>query len=93
MVITNKAIYIIEKNVVKRCILFQNVAGLTKCVPPSTCINEFIIHVPKEYDYCLITERRDEIMAILKKAYVDEFNDNLAIYGVDTKDCAPYTTT
>lgn len=42
--------------------MLSEIGALIKCVAPSTCMNEFTIHVPKEYDYCLITDKRDEII-------------------------------
>lgn len=37
--------------------------------------------------------RRDEIMDVIKRAYIKIFNKNLAIYGVTTKDLKDFTTT
>ena len=37
--------------------------------------------------------RRDEIMEIIKRAYLEIFNKNLPVYGVPSKDLRDFTTT
>lgn len=31
------------------------IGAMTKCVPPSKNIDEFTVHVPKEYDYRFVS--------------------------------------
>lgn len=57
LVITNRALYNIHKKNIKRVIRINLIQALTKCVPPSKNVNEFTVHVPKEYDYRFVTER------------------------------------
>lgn len=66
---------------------------MTKCVPPSKNVTEFTVHVPKEYDYRFVSEKRDEIMNVIKQAYIKLYNKNLPVYGVTTKDLKDFTTT
>jgi len=69
------------------------VGALIKCQPPSKCTTEFTVHVPKHYDYRFVSDKRDEIMDVIKKAYIKIFNKNLPIYAVESKDLKDFTTT
>jgi hypothetical protein len=40
-----------------------------------------------------VFDRRDEIMDVIKKAYIKIFNKNLPIYAVESKDLKDFTTT
>jgi hypothetical protein len=42
---------------------------MTKTVPPSKCATEFTVHVPSAYDYRFVSEKREEIMDVLKRVY------------------------
>jgi hypothetical protein len=55
MVITNKNLYNIKKRTIKRKILIANIKAIT--VSTNEQSKEFVIHVPKEYDYRYTTPR------------------------------------
>ena len=95
LVITNNALYNIHKKSIKRVIEFKDVIGMTKTVPPSKNTSEFTVHVGGDtaYDYRFITERRDEIMNIIKRVYHVSKQQNVPVYHTDAKDLRTYTTT
>ena len=66
---------------------------MTKTTPLSSNNEEFTIHVPKKYDYRFKTERRQEIMDIIKRAYLAMIGENIEIYYAQTKDLQTFTTT
>lgn len=70
----------------------MDIGALTKTVPPSKSI-EFTIHVPLEYDYRFHSQRRDQILEILKKLYIISMKKNCPVYTVITKDLKQFTTT
>ena len=93
---TSAAIYNVHKKSIKRCIPLKELGGITKTVSPSKNVLEFTLHVPREYDYRLVAikpDKRDEVMNIIKQAYIELMSKNLPIYGVTSKDLKPYTTT
>ena len=61
----------IHKKSIKRVIDFKDIIGMTKTVPPSKNTQEFTVHVGGDtpYDYRFLTERREEIMDIVKRVY------------------------
>ena len=71
LVITSNALFNIHKKSIKRVIMFKDVIGMTKTVSPSKNTQEFTVHVGGDtaYDYRFITERREEIMNIIKRVY------------------------
>jgi len=80
LVITTESIYNVKKDKVKRCIKMTSLGGITKSLLGAK--TEFIIHCPKEYDYRYLSEKRSEIIEILKHRYAEKMNENLPIYGV-----------
>ena len=58
-----------------------SLGGITKSLLGAK--TEFIIHCPKEYDYRYLSEKRSEIIEILKHRYAEKMNQNLPIYGVE----------
>ena len=54
--------------------------------------NEFTLHVSKDYDYRFMSERRNEIIDIIKHGYAEKFNENLPIYGIQKDKLAEFTT-
>ena len=90
IVVTTESVYNIKKDKVKRRIPLKLIEALTK-----TNIglkNEFTIHVPTEYDYRYQTDRRDQIMDSIKRAYAEKFRKNLPVYGVDRPNLGEFTT-
>lgn len=93
---TSAAIYNVHKKSIKRCIPLKELGGITKTVSPSKNASEFTLHVPREYDYRLVAikpDKRDEVLNVIKQAFLELMNKNLPIYGVTSKDLKPYTTT
>jgi len=90
-VITDEKIYNLKKTKVKRAILISKLGGITK-----TLLNgkpEFVVHIPSEYDYRFISERREEILDILKIRFMEKMHQNLPIYGVSKPKLSEFTTT
>lgn len=58
-------VYLVTTSEVQRRIPITQV----ECATKSTCSNEFVIHVRKEYDYRFASERKDDIFRALKYAY------------------------
>ncbi len=54
---------------------------------------EFTVHVPSTYDYRFSSQRREDILDLLKKLYIIEKNSNCPVFLVDAKDLEAYTTT
>ena len=92
LVITNQAVFNIHKKEIKRQIQIKSISGLTKTVPPSKSL-EFSIHVDADYDYRFSSQRREEIMDLIKRLYLIERAANCPIYHTTTKDLKEFTTT
>lgn len=54
---------------------------------------EFTVHVGGEYDYRFVTEKRKEIIEILKIRHFELKNSNLPIFGIDRSNLREFTTT
>jgi hypothetical protein len=54
---------------------------------------EFTLHVNKEYDYRFVSEKRDEIITILKNHFAERNGINLPIFGVESTNLQAFTTT
>jgi hypothetical protein len=91
LAITNEKIYNIKKQKVKRMILIHKVGGITKTLISGK--TEFIIHVPSEYDYRFVSDRREEIIDILKYRFVETMQVNLPIFGIQKANLREFTTT
>jgi len=62
----------------KRKIKIVDVEAITK----SKESNEFVLHIPSEYDYNFISEERTAIIQTIKENYARLTNKNMPIYGV-----------
>jgi hypothetical protein len=91
LLITNEKIYNVKKTKVKRSIRVNDLSGITKNLNGSK--KEFTLHVNKEYDYRFQSEKREEIMAILKHMYAERNGINLPIFGVPKNNLTEFTTT
>jgi len=49
--------------------MFKDIGGMTKTVWPSKCTTEFTVHVPVSYDYRFVSDKREEIMDVIKTVY------------------------
>lgn len=43
---------------------------------------EFVLHIPSEYDYRFIGDKRDDIIQAIKESYAQACGKNMPIYGV-----------
>lgn len=43
---------------------------------------EFVLHIPSEYDYRFVGEKRDDVIQAIKETYAQTTKKNLPIYGV-----------
>jgi len=66
---------------------------MTKTVYPSKCVTEFTVHVPNTYDYRFVSEKREEIMDVIKKVYYNLKQSNCPVFHATSKDLKDYTTT
>lgn len=90
-IVTSEKIYNIKKNKIKRSILINDLSGLTKTLRGTR--NEFTLHVNKEYDYRFASERREEIIRVLKEHFAARNGINLPIFGVEKSTLQEFTTT
>lgn len=82
LMITTLALYNLKPNdfgVCKRRILIENVAAITI----STSSDEFVIHVPDEYDYRFKSKFKDSIEKTLRKLYKDVTGKKLNVKTVE----------
>jgi hypothetical protein len=49
--------------------MIEDIGGITRTVPPSKLL-EFTVHVPIKYDYRFTSNRRDEIIDLIKRLYI-----------------------
>ena len=80
--LTSELICNLEGRTFKRNIRLVRVKALTKDIGRSN-VKEFIIHVEDEYDYIIISKRREELMNKIKECYFKIKNKNLPIYGIN----------
>lgn len=66
-------------------------SGITKTLKGTR--NEFTLHINKEYDYRFMSDKRDEIITILKNHFAEKNGINLPIFGVDHTHLSQFTTT
>jgi len=88
MLISNKALYNMKKKAIQRKIPISEVEAITKSLVKDS--QEFVIHVPSEYDYRYISELRTEIINTLKELYLKIYGKNLPIYGIQKQALSDY---
>jgi hypothetical protein len=91
-VLTDKNIYNIHKKSIKRTIGIHEIGGLTKTIPPSKSL-EFTVHVPAKYDYRFISNRRDQILDMIKRVFIIHHKKNCPVFCVTSKNLKDFTTT
>jgi len=91
LVVTNERVYNIKKTTVKRIIQIKTLGGISKCTAAGK--NEFTLHVPSEYDYRFHSDKRDDVIDILKLRYLEMKRENLPIFGINKSTLKDYTTT
>ena len=90
-VITMERVYNIKKNKIKRQININKLSGISKALLGKD--TEFTIHVLSEYDYRFHSEKREDIIAILKQRFLDLNRANLPIFGINKNNLRDFTTT
>lgn len=91
LVITSKAIYMFKQNGPKKrkLKLAIDFAQLEK-VTRSLLSTQFILHTLSDQNYRFRSEKVDEIVEMVKIAYVSALHKNLSIYGIKAKDLKEY---
>lgn len=74
IMITNKAVYNFKEKSMKRKIDLKKI----KAISVGTLGQEFVLHVPEEYDYRYSSQDKNRILTVLTKAIVDQ-NDGKKI--------------
>jgi hypothetical protein len=92
IVVTNEAVYNIHKKEVKRMIPISEISGVSKTTASNKEM-EFAIHVPKTYDYRFVTQKRDDIIHVLKQLYIIKNKDNMPVYHINEKTLKNFVTT
>jgi Unconventional myosin tail, actin- and lipid-binding len=90
-IVTTEKIYNLKKSKIKRSIAINDLSGISKTLKGTR--NEFTLHVNKEYDYRFMSERREEIIHILKQHFAERNGINLPIFGIDKVNLSDFTTT
>eukprot|EP00475_Leptophrys_vorax_P006543 TRINITY_DN1405_c0_g1_i1.p1 TRINITY_DN1405_c0_g1~~TRINITY_DN1405_c0_g1_i1.p1 ORF type:complete len:544 (+),score=155.01 TRINITY_DN1405_c0_g1_i1:39-1670(+) len=83
LMITDRAIYNLkpgEYTTLKRRILIENIGALS--VSENEQSNEFVIHVPDEYDYRYQSEQKEIILDILSHEFKTLTRRKLAVIGI-----------
>ena len=88
--LTDKAIYNLKKNVLKRRIDYKTIDGITV----SKISDEFVIHCKDiDYDYHFITPRKKTIIEIIAKYYKIINQMDLQLFELNNKSLSSYVTT
>ncbi|QDZ17804.1 protein kinase [Chloropicon primus] len=89
LMITTRAIYNLENNKCKRRIEVQDIGKIIV----SRVSDQFILHIPKEYDYHYSSSRSKEITSILEKVHHVYVGESLTVETLDDKDLTKYVLT
>ena len=89
LMITTRAIYNLENNKCNRRIEVQDIGKIIS----SRSSDQFILHIPKEYDYHYASGRSKEIVSILEKVHHVYVGQNLAVETLDDQDLTKYVLT
>jgi len=93
LLITNKAVYNLKpKSVSKsqRRIAIADIASVTI----STVSDEFVLHVPTDYDYRFKSDDKDNVAKVLKESFAEIYKSKtLPVQRVDTKELWNQTVT
>ena len=91
MLVTTENVYNVKKDKVKRRIKIGSLIGVSKALLGAKI--EFTLHVQNEYDYRFQSEKRNEIVDAIKRAYAEKFKKNLPVYGIEKEKLQDFTTT
>ena len=89
--VTRRFVYNVHKLKVKRQIDLLKLCGVSKNTVGKR--SEFTVHVNDEYDYRFLTDKRDEIIAILKLVYFGATQKNLPIFDIPEGHLRGFTST
>ena len=89
LMIATRAIYNLENNKCNRRIEVQDIGKIIS----SRSSDQFILHIPKEYDYHYASGRSKEIVSILEKVHHVYVGQNLAVETLDDQDLTKYVLT
>ena len=89
-IITNKALYNLDKKVLKRRFPLEKIIGLTV----SSVSDEFVIHCDDiEYDYLLNSMKKKKIIEHLATLYYKATSNEIKIFLIDKSSLKEYVTT
>ena len=89
IVLTNEALYNIQKKKSKRKIKYNDIRGITF----STSNTEFVVHgIDGEYDYHFQSSDKNIIICLIAKFYEEQTNSNLKLCEVPEKSLKNYVT-
>jgi len=80
LLLTNKFLYNIKKEDIKRKINVSKIKSVTKSTKDGN--REFVIHVKSEYDYRFESDYRKDIFEAIKYVYWRANKTNLPVFGV-----------
>ena len=89
LMITTRAIYNLENNKCKRRIEVQDIGKIIS----SRTSDQFILHIPKEYDYHYSSARSKEVVTILEKVHHVYVGESLSVETLDDKDLTKFVLT
>ena len=89
IVLTNEALYNIQKRKLKRKIKYNEIKGITF----TKLSNEFVVHgIEGEYDYHFESQDKNIIICLIAKFYEEQTNSNLMLCEVPEKSVKNYVT-
>ena len=91
MIISDKHIFNLKKRGLKRKIKLDGVDAITKSKNKES--DEFVLHVPSEYDYHYSSPKREQIIEILRELHQITHKKILPVYGVYPIHLKEFTTT
>jgi hypothetical protein len=62
-------------------IKISDLDGISKTTNPRAK-NEFTLHVPREYDYRFETDRREQVIDLIKRLWFNKMQQNIPVFGI-----------
>ena len=90
--ITESRVFNLKGMKPKRTIDITKIGGITKNTMKGN-EDEFVIHIPLEYDYRYVSAKRDQIIETLQKQFLLLVKDNLKIFTICALSLKSYCTT
>ena len=89
LVLTNQALYNIQKKKLKRKLKYSEVSGITF----TKLSTEFVVHgIDNEYDYHFQSPDKNVLICLIAKFYEDQVNSNLKLCEISEKSLKNYVT-